>query len=562
MLSEEALRVEDLKVVYLPYHLMRIRNLFSAPDRKLKPITAIKGITFGIGKGEVVGIVGKNGSGKTTLLRALAGIFSPDEGRIDLHGNRVSLMALGVGFDSELSGRENIVLSGMMLGFSRRTIKEVMQSIIDYSELGEFIDYPVRTYSSGMYSKLAFSITTFLETDIMLIDEVLSVGDAAFQEKSRKKMKELIREKKHTVLIVSHDLGLLEDICDRVIWMKDGRIEHYGPASEVLKRYSDYMLAPAQSELSPEAARLQRAAEEARPVKVRLEACTLCQLDCADCYMRKENSGTVGKGYLTYAHFRQFLDENSYVKEIELSNSGEVFLNPELISILKLAYKRDIDITLGNGVNLNTASQEQLEALVRYRVRYMTVSIDGASREVYGMYRRKGDLDKVLENIRCINRLKKKYHSHSPELTWQFILMKHNEHELGAAEKMADELGMRFFVKDDWGGYSSEGGGEGGDAGKEAAEEPGELPPTPSPSNAFCSQMLLSPQINWDGRLLGCCRVFKEDWGVNVFETHSLEKALQSEPYRSELLRHLGQKTEATADNPCLHCEYRDVKLI
>lgn len=140
-----------------------------------------------------MGIIGKNGSGKSTLLRALAGIFSADEGTIDLHGHSVSLLSIGVGFQKKLSGRENILLSGILLGFTETQVREKMDEIIAFSELGDFIDLPVKTYSSGMYSKLAFSITAILETEIMLVDEVLSVGDAKFKKKSFKKIHNLIQ---------------------------------------------------------------------------------------------------------------------------------------------------------------------------------------------------------------------------------------------------------------------------------------------------------------------------------------------------------------------------------
>ena len=158
-----------------------------------------------------MGIVGKNGSGKSTMLRALAGIFSADSGSIDLHGYSISLLAIGVGFQKALSGRENIYLSGMLLGFSEDQVKAKVGEIIEFAGLGKFIDMPVKTYSSGMYSKLAFSITAILETDIMLIDEVLSVGDAKFKKKSYQKMKELIMDKDRTVIIVSHSSDTIRE---------------------------------------------------------------------------------------------------------------------------------------------------------------------------------------------------------------------------------------------------------------------------------------------------------------------------------------------------------------
>jgi ABC-type polysaccharide/polyol phosphate transport system ATPase subunit len=191
--------------------------------------------------GEILGIVGKNGSGKSTLLRALANIFSADEGTIDLHGHSISLLAIGVGFKPELTGRENIILSGMLVGFSEKQIQARMEEIIEFSELGDFIDKPVRTYSSGMYSKLAFSVTAVLETDIMLIDEVLSVGDEKFKKKSYNKMKSLISEKNRTVVIVSHNLATLEEMCDRILWLHEGTIKGIGEPQKILNEYREFM---------------------------------------------------------------------------------------------------------------------------------------------------------------------------------------------------------------------------------------------------------------------------------------------------------------------------------
>lgn len=192
-------------------------------------------------EGEILGLVGKNGSGKSTILNAVAGIFAPNSGTIDLHGHSVSLLSIGVGFQRELSGRENIILSGMLLGFSEKQVRERMEEIIEFSELGEFIEAPVRTYSSGMYSKLAFSITAILETDIMLIDEVLSVGDAKFKKKSYNKMKELIEDENRTVIIVSHSAETIRKLCDRVLWIDAGEVRMFGETDVVMKEYEEFM---------------------------------------------------------------------------------------------------------------------------------------------------------------------------------------------------------------------------------------------------------------------------------------------------------------------------------
>lgn len=215
-------------------------NLFHKHTKE-EAFEAVKNVSFTVEKGGILGIIGRNGSGKSTLLRAVAGVFCPNSGSIDLKGHTVSLMALGVGFKDNLTGRDNILLSGMLLGFNDRQIQERIQEIIAFAEIDEFIDRPVRTYSSGMRSKLAFAITAMLETDIMLVDEVLSVGDERFKKKSLKKMKELINDKNRTVIIVSHSIDTLKNLCDKVMWIHDGERKEIGEPEMVLNNYLKYM---------------------------------------------------------------------------------------------------------------------------------------------------------------------------------------------------------------------------------------------------------------------------------------------------------------------------------
>ena len=217
------------------------KSLFHLRKSKLEVYEALRGISFEVKKGEIMGIVGKNGSGKSTLLRAIAGIFSADSGSIELESDSVSLLSIGVGFQKKLSGRENIILSGMLLGFSEQEVRDKMDEIIKFANLGKFIDMPVKTYSSGMYSKLAFSITAVLETDIMLIDEVLSVGDAKFKKKSYKKMQELIMDENRTVVIVSHSTETLEKLCTSLLWLHEGEIKMQGDTKTVLDAYNEFM---------------------------------------------------------------------------------------------------------------------------------------------------------------------------------------------------------------------------------------------------------------------------------------------------------------------------------
>ena len=237
-----AIEVKDLHISYRCLKSFSVKkSFFKLKKTKPEIYEAVRGVSFKVKKGDILGIVGKNGSGKSTLLRALAGVFSPDSGEIDLHGYTISLLAIGVGFQKALSGRENIYLSGMLLGFSEDQIREKIDEIISFAGLGKFIDMPVQTYSSGMYSKLAFSITAILETDIMLIDEVLSVGDAKFKKKSYQKMKELIMDDNRTVLIVSHSADTLEKLCTSLLWLHEGEVKMQGDTQTVLKAYNEFM---------------------------------------------------------------------------------------------------------------------------------------------------------------------------------------------------------------------------------------------------------------------------------------------------------------------------------
>ena len=244
MESSEKKKAIELKDVCINYRILNAtsvqKRFFHRKQREII-FEAVKHVSFAVEEGGILGIIGKNGSGKSTLLRSIAGVFSPNGGEIDLKGHSVSLMALGVDFKDTLTGRENIMLSGMLLGFTQRQILEKMEEIIAFAEIGEFIDRPVRTYSSGMHSKLAFAITAMLETDIMLVDEVLSVGDERFRRKSLEKMKSLILDRNRTVIIVSHSTDTLRELCDRILWIHDGEIREIGAPQEVLAHYVEFM---------------------------------------------------------------------------------------------------------------------------------------------------------------------------------------------------------------------------------------------------------------------------------------------------------------------------------
>lgn len=206
--------------------------------RKLKydEFRALQDVSFEIEKGEVIGIVGSNGAGKSTLLKVISGILRPTTGSVTLEGNVVPMLELGSGFDFDLSGRENIFLNGAILGYSEKFLKEKYDEIVEFSELGEFIDIPVRNYSSGMIMRLAFSIASQVVPDILIVDEILAVGDAAFQEKSYARMMELMSHGT-TVLLVSHNIDQVRRLCDRVIWLDHGKVVAIGETEELCDAY-------------------------------------------------------------------------------------------------------------------------------------------------------------------------------------------------------------------------------------------------------------------------------------------------------------------------------------
>jgi lipopolysaccharide transport system ATP-binding protein len=205
---------------------------------KRKKFWALRDISFDLNYGETLGIIGKNGVGKSTLLRLLAGIISPNTGQVIVHQKKVkiSLISLQAGFLPFLTGRENAILSGMLLGSTRKEIMREMEKIIAFSELGEFIEQPVNTYSTGMRARLGFSVAYHADPDVMLLDEVLGVGDEDFRIKSTEAMKKRIQSDK-TVVLVSHSAPLLREVCDRIVWIEDGRTKAQGDVEEVLKQY-------------------------------------------------------------------------------------------------------------------------------------------------------------------------------------------------------------------------------------------------------------------------------------------------------------------------------------
>ena len=206
-------------------------------QRKYEEFWALTDVSFKVNKGDVVGIIGKNGSGKSTLLKIISGIMKPTKGSVTVNGNVVPMLELGSGFDMELTGRENIFLNGAILGYSKEFLIDKYDEIVNFSELGSFIDSPIRTYSSGMMMRLAFSVAALVNPEILIVDEILAVGDAAFQKKSHARMMELMSGGT-TVFFVSHDLSQIREMCNKVIWLDGGKIKMIGPTAKVCAEYS------------------------------------------------------------------------------------------------------------------------------------------------------------------------------------------------------------------------------------------------------------------------------------------------------------------------------------
>ena len=205
--------------------------------RKVEMFHALDDVSFTIPRGSVTGLIGPNGAGKSTILKVISGIYRPTSGQVQVRGQIVPMLELGSGFDAELSGRENILLNGAILGYSKDFLLSKVDAIIDYSELRDFIDMPLKTYSSGMLARLAFSIASVVEPDVLIVDEILSVGDERFQRKSRARMLEMMTNSGTTVLFVSHNLAQLRQMCDRVIWLDHGRIRAIGSAQDICDAY-------------------------------------------------------------------------------------------------------------------------------------------------------------------------------------------------------------------------------------------------------------------------------------------------------------------------------------
>jgi ABC-type polysaccharide/polyol phosphate transport system ATPase subunit len=244
-LGNYSVRAEHLSVTYRTTFekkptLKKTLARLGRSERKVREVKALKDVSFEVPHGSVLGVVGVNGAGKSTLVRTIAGILPPTEGRVEVNGRISTLLALGVGFNSELSGRENVVLGGLAAGLTRAELAARYDDIAEFAELGDFMDAPMRTYSAGMFGRLAFSVAVNMDPDILLIDEALSVGDARFKRKSFKKMQELC-ERSRTIVLVSHGLKWIRRLCTEVAWLHEGKLVMYDEPGTVIDAYTEFL---------------------------------------------------------------------------------------------------------------------------------------------------------------------------------------------------------------------------------------------------------------------------------------------------------------------------------
>ncbi|MCM1991569.1 ABC transporter ATP-binding protein [Oceanirhabdus seepicola] len=244
-MNKYAIEVQNLNLTYSFMNSMNIKSeilkmVQGRREHRKKEVHALRDVSFKIERGEVIGVIGGNGAGKSTLLKVLANIYDPDSGTVKVNDNSVFLMSLGAGFQHELPALDNIYLNGLLLGLTRKEVEDKINEIVEFSGIGECINNPLKSFSTGMKSRLAFSIACNIKPNILLIDEILGVGDEEFKVKSREKIRELILEDR-TVVLVSHNLNTINELCHKVLWLQNGEVMSIGESSNVISEYKAFV---------------------------------------------------------------------------------------------------------------------------------------------------------------------------------------------------------------------------------------------------------------------------------------------------------------------------------
>lgn len=317
MSQDYALKVDNLtKEFVLPHQRIstvksKVVSLFRRFDKEKQ--LAVNGVSFDVKKGEFFGVVGRNGSGKSTLLKCMAGVYTPNKGAVHVKGKLVPFIELGVGFNPELSGRDNVYLNGALLGIAPKEMERIYDDIVEFAELGEFMDQSLKNYSSGMQVRLAFSIAIRAKADILLLDEVLAVGDAAFQQKCNDYFATLKKDQNQTVILVSHNMSAIEKYCDRALLMNAGKIVDIGPSDKIATEYENSLLIEQSKQLS-------KTAKKSAAGPIKLESAEILQ----DGKVREEI--TAGKEFTLRLKFKCGKDIDSADFGINIKNHDRVML--------------------------------------------------------------------------------------------------------------------------------------------------------------------------------------------------------------------------------------------
>lgn len=423
--------------------LIEVNNLDKYFQTKTKKIYALKDISFKINKGESVGLIGENGSGKTTLLKLISGILHPSKGSITVRGEILPLLELGVGFHPELTGKENIFLYSSILGIPRKVIKTKMDEIIEFSELGDFIEEKLKTYSAGMKLRLAFSIGIQCYHDIFLIDEILAVGDMNFQKKCLRKIRELQNEKR-TFLFVSHDLRLINKVCNKVILLNEGRTKFIGDIIEAFCHYKKILKEKRIALLSPQKRKINYIVNWWRGIKqppfsLEINPSKRCNLQCSFCEFRELAQDK--KEELPYTEYEKLIKnaKSLGVSEIRIVGKGEPFVRGDMLKIMTCIKQNKLSgFICTNGLLLK---EEMIKTLIEYKWDRIEISLHGSSSKIHDrLVNKKGIFDKILRNIRLIKKFKTVYRTNKPFIGISTVLNKLNYKDIPNIVKLANKL--------------------------------------------------------------------------------------------------------------------------
>ena len=397
-----AIKAEHLTKIYKIYErdIDRLKETFH-PFRKRysKDFYALNDISFEIRRGENVGLVGKNGAGKSTLLKIITGVLTPSGGSIEVNGRIASLLELGAGFNPEMTGVENIYMNGLLIGHSREVMDAKVDDIIAFADIGEFINQPVKTYSSGMFARLAFAVNAFVEPDILIVDEALSVGDAFFQSKCMDKMRSMIRGGV-TVIFVSHDTFAVKNLCERAFLMKSGKILMDAPAKEVVEVYRN-MLLESRGELSAEQSLRQNNLVD----NLRGSSGVGSQVSGVSKFSKE--SLERGKDiFMKNAAYNRIGDKRAIFENVQLLNLddeiiSEVIFGQEVILRMIIRFQKDVEC-LGMGYHIRNATGIDL-IYTDSRFHDTKAIFDAAAGEVYVLdWKFKVELRQEMYDIACV----------------------------------------------------------------------------------------------------------------------------------------------------------------